>query len=180
MKAHTAPGRSLLAAGGGRPRPRVDLAQAEAACLTGCAGRFRRAAAAGGGIAGAPCRPLQRGGGRLRGGLGPGAGGAGRGAACGGAAGGGEGASAPLCARGAVRWAAASGRVHLASTNGVARPGAHDPEGARPGKGASAHGQASNGEWLNNDPWPRADGQVVDGGTGAVRPCTSSRTMWPS
>ena len=70
--------------------------------------------------------------------------------------------------------------VHLASTNGVARPGAHGPEGSRPGKGASAHGQASNGAWLNNDPWPWADGQVVDGRTGAARSCTSSRTMWPS
>ena len=57
-------------------------------------------------------------------------------AQAGSAAGGGEGASAPLCARGAVRWAAASGRVHLASTNGVARPGAHGPEGfaARQGR----------------------------------------------
>jgi len=31
-----------------------------------------------------------------------------------------------------------------------------------------------------NDPWPRADGQVVGGRTGAARPRTSSRTMWPS
>jgi hypothetical protein len=34
--------------------------------------------------------------------------------------------------------------------------------------------------WLNNDTWPRADGQVVGGRTGAARPRTSSRTMWPS
>lgn len=180
MKAHTAPGRSLLAAGGGRPRPRVGLTQAETARLTGCAGRFRRAAAAGGGIAGAPCKPLQRGRRRLRSGLRPKAGEASGGTACGGTASGGEDGSTPLCAHSAARGAAASDRVHLASTNGVARPGAHGPEGSRPGKGASAHGQASNGAWLNNDPWPWADGQVVDGRTGAARPCTSSRTMWPS
>ena len=46
-----------LAAGEGRPRPRVGLAQTEAARLTACAGRFRRAAAAGGGIARAPYNP---------------------------------------------------------------------------------------------------------------------------
>ena len=60
------------------------------------------------------------------------------------------------------------------------RPGAHGPASARPGKGASEHGQANNGAWLNNDTWPRADGQVVAGRTGAARPRTRSRTMWPS
>ena len=60
------------------------------------------------------------------------------------------------------------------------RSGAHGPAGARPGKGASEHGQANNDAWLNNDTWPRADGQVVGGRTGAARPRTRSRTMWPS
>ena len=60
------------------------------------------------------------------------------------------------------------------------RPGAHGPEGARPGNGASVHGQASNGAWSNQDTWPRADGQVVGGRTGAGRPLTRSRNMWPS
>ena len=31
------------------------------------------------------------------------------------------------------------------------RSGAHGPAGARPGKGASEHGQANNDAWLNND-----------------------------
>ena len=75
---------------------------------------------------------------RLRSGLRPKAGEASGGTACGGTASGGEDGSTPLCAHSAARGAAASDRVHLASTNGVARPGAHGPEGARPGKGASA------------------------------------------